>query len=83
MPAAHQSTPAGTRTPRPNAPAGRGSIDQYTQADLRALVRWVRPDGRLHTNQEIVADVTRELGFTRRGAEIVAAIEEALKAEGH
>jgi hypothetical protein len=77
------TTPQTTRSARPPVPAGRGSIADYTQAELRALVRWVRSDGLLHTNQEIVAEVTRELGFARKGAKIVAAIEAAVKAEGH
>lgn len=60
-----------------------GGARQHRPVHLRGLVRWVRPDGRLHTNQEIVAEVTRELGFARRGAKIVAAIETAVKPEGH
>ena len=76
------TAPQTTRSARPPVPAGRGSIADYTQAELRALVRWVRSDGLLHTNQEIVAEVTRALGFARRGAKIVAAIEAAVKAEG-
>lgn len=43
------------------------------------MVRWVRSDGLLHTNQEIVTEVARELGFKRLGARIVAAIEQAIK----
>lgn len=72
-----------TRAPRPPVAPGRGSIAEYSQAELRQLVRWVRSDGRLHTNQEIVTELTRELGFARRGAKIVAAIEAAVRAEGH
>lgn len=77
------TAPQTTRSARPPVPAGRGSIADYTQTELRALVRWVRSDGLLHTNQEIVAEVTRELGFARRGAKILAAIEAAVKAEGN
>jgi hypothetical protein len=59
----------------------RGSIGDYPQSELRQLVRWLQSDGLLRTNQEIVAEMTRELGFARKGVKIVAAIEAAIKAE--
>ena len=43
------------------------SIGEYSANELREMVRWVRSDGRLHTDGEIVAQVARELGFQRRG----------------
>ncbi len=75
--------PAATRTrqPRPNVAPGRASIGDYRVSELQELVRWVRSDGLMHTNEEIVAEVTRELGFKRRGAKIVTAIESAIRAE--
>ncbi|MGE0816170.1 MAG: AAA domain-containing protein [Vicinamibacterales bacterium] len=79
-PAAVERSPA-KRVQRPPVPQ-RDSIDEYLSSELRQLVRWVRSDGMLHTDQEIVAEVTRELGFRRRGAKIVAAIEAAIRAEG-
>jgi very-short-patch-repair endonuclease len=81
-PAQQAGAPTGGRAARPPVPE-RGSIDEYSASELRQLVRWVRSDGLLHTDQEIVAEVTRELGFRRRGAKIVAAIEAAIRAESH
>ncbi len=54
------------------------SIDGYAQADLVALVRWLRSDGRLRTDDEIVVEMVRELGFRKRGTRIEAAIREAI-----
>ena len=70
-----------TRGPRPNVLAGRGGIADYSMSELRELVRWVRSDGLMHTDEEIVAEVTAALGFKRRGAKIVSAIEAAIRAE--
>lgn len=78
-PAIAEPTPA-RRATRPPVPE-RENIDEYPTSELRAMVRWVRSDGLLHTDQEIVAEVTRELGFKRKGAKIVAAIEAAIRAE--
>jgi very-short-patch-repair endonuclease len=70
--------PARTRGARPATPPGR-SIDDYSQQELRALVTWVLSDGRLPTDDEIVAELTRELGFQRKGSKIVAALMTAIR----
>jgi len=70
--------PPRTRGPRPPVPPGR-SIDAYSPQDLRALVQWVLSDGKLPTDDEIVTELTRELGFQRRGAKIVAALMTAIR----
>jgi hypothetical protein len=38
-------------------------------------VRWVQSDGRLRTDDEIVSEAVKELGFSKRGKRIVEAIE--------
>ena len=74
-----QLPPARTRGPRPPMLPGR-PIDGYSQQELRSLVQWVLSDGRLPTDDEIVAELTRELGFQRRGTKIVAALMAAVRA---
>ncbi len=66
-----------SRGPRPGL-APRADIGDYLASELNEMVRWVLSDGRLHTNEEIVTEVTRALGFRRKGTRIVAAIERAI-----
>lgn len=67
------------RGPRPPVPPGL-SIDDYSDAQLRAIVRWVRSDGRLRTDDEILSEVIAALEFTRRGTRIVETIRTAIAA---
>jgi hypothetical protein len=53
--------------------ANRDSIADYSEADLVQMVKWVRADGLL-TDDQIVRDVARALGFQRIGGRIDAAI---------
>jgi hypothetical protein len=55
-------------------------IDEYTPAELQRLVRWVLSDGRLATDEEIITELTQELGFHRKGSRIVAALTDAIRA---
>jgi hypothetical protein len=50
------------RDPRPNVSPGR-DIDEYSPRELQSLVRWVLSDGCLPTDDEIVTELTRDLGF--------------------
>jgi very-short-patch-repair endonuclease len=59
-----------------------GSIDKYSERDLRSAVRWVKSDGRLYTDDELLSEVMQALGFRKRGKQIVKSISEAIKAEG-
>lgn len=68
------------RSPVPVAP-GRGVITAYTPFELRAMVRWVDSDTLLRTEEEMVDEVMRVLGFRRRGARIDQAITAAVRAE--
>ena len=67
------------RTARPPVEPGR-PIERYSPEQLQSLVRWVLSDGRLATDEEIVAELTRDLGFARRGGKIVAALTDAIRA---
>jgi hypothetical protein len=76
-PAAMSATRA--RDPRPPVPPGE-DIDEYSPRELQSLVRWVLSDGRLPTDDEIITELTRELGFHRKGSRIVAALSAAIRA---
>ena len=43
------------------------------------MVRWVQSDGKLRTDEEILSEVVRELGFLRRGTRIVEAVNQAIR----
>lgn len=65
------------RGPRPAVPYRR-TIDQYSDAELALLILWVKSDGKLRTDDEVVSEMVGVLGFTRRGTRIKAAIRNAL-----
>ncbi|MHB0935885.1 MAG: AAA domain-containing protein [Armatimonadota bacterium] len=67
------------------APAPRGrkprvtkqeNLADYGRRDLVMLIRWLHSDGRLRTDEEILDELTGELGFKRRGPKA----EEVLRA---
>jgi hypothetical protein len=74
-----RTSPDVSRGPKPIFRAGL-DIDSYSRSSLESLVRWVRSDGRLRTDDEIVGEVARELGFQRRGSRIEQAIRRAIAA---
>jgi very-short-patch-repair endonuclease len=72
-------TPAGrARDSKPHVPPGM-DIDDYSPSQLQSLVRWVLSDGQLPTDDEIITELTHELGFHRKGPRIVAALSEAIR----
>lgn len=56
----------------------RGSIDDYSMDELVALVRWIESDTLLRTEDQLVAEMMRFLGFVKRGSRIVAALTTAI-----
>jgi very-short-patch-repair endonuclease len=56
----------------------RNSIDEYSPAELMNLLRWVKSDGKLRTNDELVDEMFEALPFSRRGARIDAALKRAV-----
>lgn len=68
------------RGPRP-AVATHRTITEYSQEQLRSVVRWIASDTLLRTTDDLVAEVMADLGFRARGRRIVAAIEAAIDAE--
>ena len=71
--------PRTKRDGRPNVKAG-WPIDDYPQGELVALAKWIlTDDSQLLTDDEVLTEMMRELGFQRRGAKIVATLEAAIK----
>jgi very-short-patch-repair endonuclease len=66
-----------SRGPRPRVPPGH-AITEYAPSQIRAVVRWVKSDGRLYTEDQLLAETMRALGFTVRGKRIVEAIQRAI-----
>jgi len=64
--------------PRPPIRRGLGITD-YSQSQLVRLVRWIESDDRLRTEDELLEETMRELGFQKRGSRIVAAIYQAIR----
>ncbi len=69
------------RAERPPIRRGLGIAD-YRHASLKALVNWLKSDGRLYTEEQLITQVMEELGFRRRGPKILAAIRRAIRDEG-
>jgi very-short-patch-repair endonuclease len=75
-------------TPAPLAPArrigtrpwiSRGQpIDAYSDAELLKLAQWIRSDDILRTEDELLQEMMRELGFQRRGKNVVARLTAAI-----
>jgi hypothetical protein len=57
----------------------KDTITQYHHHELRALIQWIQSDGRLRTDDELIAELVRELGFQKRGSRIEAVCREALR----
>lgn len=66
------------RGPRPPVPRGL-PILQYSDQQLDAMVAWVRSDDMAHTRDELFEMVMLELGFKKRGSNIVARIRAAIE----
>jgi hypothetical protein len=68
------------RAPRPPVPTYL-AITEYSQQQLRSIVRWVQSDTLLRTHDELLTEVMSDLGFQKRGKRIVGAIEQAIAGE--
>ncbi|WP_082538059.1 AAA domain-containing protein [Angustibacter sp. Root456] len=63
---------------RPRVPAGR-PIDEYSEAELDAVVAWICSDTLLRTHDDVAALTRQHLGLARRGSRIDAAIDAAIE----
>jgi very-short-patch-repair endonuclease len=69
---------AGQRTgPRPWIIPGQ-LIDAYSETELIDLARWIRSDDALRTEDELLREMMHELGFQKRGKNIVARLSAAI-----
>jgi very-short-patch-repair endonuclease len=70
------------RRSSPQAPIPvRESIGEYTATELQNLLRWVKSDGKLRTNEELADAMFAALPFSRRGSKIEAALQRAIARE--
>jgi very-short-patch-repair endonuclease len=70
-------SPARRTAPSPKLPP-YSSIADLSDGTLRDLLAWIRSDGRLRTNAELLDEMIRELGFHRRGARIVERLQRVI-----
>ncbi len=63
---------------RPSIPRGF-PIDEYSDTQLKHLLTWVHSDGRNRTQEELMARMVEELGFSRRGAKIEARLKAVIE----
>ena len=66
-----------TRGPRPLVPR-RDSIGEYSHRRLVELAQWILSDTLLRTDEELMAEMRKELGFKRRGNRIDEALRKAI-----
>jgi len=83
QPGTPQSTPPRQAAPqrtgeRPLVPRGY-PIGDYSDGQLIGLAQWIRSDGILRTEDELLDEMMRELGFQRRGKNIIDRLTAAIR----
>jgi len=58
-----------------------GPITDYSHRDLVVLVEWIASDGILRSDDEIVAEAVKELGYKKKGSRIVTKLKQAITAK--
>ncbi len=53
-------------------------IETYSDAELLSIARWIRSDDALRTEDELLQEMMKELGFQRRGKNVVARLTTAI-----
>jgi very-short-patch-repair endonuclease len=64
--------------PRPPLLWGQ-PIEAYSDAELLTLARWITTDDALRTEDELLQEMMRELGFQRRGKNVAARLTAAIR----
>jgi len=77
VPPAPQPTVAVHRGPRPRILAAQ-PIETYTSRQLTSVLDWIESDDRLRTDDELVEELFRELGYRRRGPKIISRLQETV-----
>ena len=70
--------PGQRRGLRPPVISGQ-PIEAYSDAELLSLARWIITDDALRTEDELLQEMMRELGFQRRGKNVVARLTAAIQ----
>ena len=65
-----QPVPPPQRGPRPRIPTWYDRITDYSDHQLEELVRWIESDTLLRTEQQLMEEMRKELGFQRIGSRI-------------
>jgi very-short-patch-repair endonuclease len=74
-----RTTPEPGQRPGPRPPiAGGQPIEAYSDTELASLARWIASDDVLRTEDELLQEMMRELGFQRRGKNVVARLTTAI-----
>ncbi len=77
------SSPTPRRGPRPGVPrrgmSGYNSIGDYGHGQLVSLARWIESDTLLRTDEDLMREMMRELGFKRSGSRITQALTAAIR----
>ena len=68
----------GRRGPPPDLDA-RSSIDEYSMRELRAYATWIKSDGLLRTDDELIRELFSALPFARMGVRIRNRLATAIK----
>lgn len=66
------------RAQKPDFRSGGPAITDWHHADLVALGAWIESDGLLRTSDELQREMMQELGLSRRGARVAAALDAAV-----
>ena len=66
------------RGPCPIQITGEG-IDRYSHYQLVDLIQWIKSDTLLRTEDELLSEALRQLGFKKRGSRIVAGLTDAIR----
>ena len=76
-------SPSAQRGPRPIIPRrgqyGYYSIADYAHWDLVELARWIESDTLLRTDEDLIREMMKVLGFKRTGRRIVERLEKAIR----
>lgn len=71
--------PAVRRLPRPRIPERGAPIGRYPMSLLEDLARWIESDGLLRDEEQMIDLMMGELGFRRRGINIVTHLTVAIR----
>jgi hypothetical protein len=70
--------PGQRQGPRPPVLSGQ-PIEAYSDTELLTLARWITTDDALRTEDERLQEMMRELGFQRRGKNVIARLATAIR----